>query len=98
MSTTSESQPRWAISSAEKPLGMPHHPLMTALPAFQTSLTRFARMPALLGFDDRIRSGRSRQPAREKSSFEDLLVDDIVADRVAVENAQQVLHRGYRHA
>src|SRR5271166_6233048 len=43
MSTTRESQPAWAITSAEKLLGMPHQLLITGFPAAQLSRTRLAR-------------------------------------------------------
>src|SRR5215470_15189146 len=62
MSTTSESQPRLAINSAEKLLGMPHHPLITALPAAQASLTRFARIPVLHSSTRYPRSRQLRPP------------------------------------
>src|SRR5216683_1762008 len=43
MSTTSESQPAWAMTSAEKLDGMPSQLLTTARPSAQISRTRFAR-------------------------------------------------------
>src|SRR6516162_8701960 len=43
MSTTRESQPAWAITSAEKLLGMPHQLLITGFPAAHNSRTRLAR-------------------------------------------------------
>src|ERR1700733_5181636 len=64
MSTTSESQPIWAISSAAKPLGMAHQPLMTAPPLLQISRTRFARMAAS---SHRARRRRARTRSRQLS-------------------------------
>src|SRR5271165_155332 len=43
MSTTRESQPAWAITSAEKLLGMLHQLLITGFPAAHNSRTRLAR-------------------------------------------------------
>src|SRR5271163_2059926 len=43
MSTTSESQPAWPMTSAEKLLGMPSQLLMTGLPACHNSRTPFGR-------------------------------------------------------
>src|SRR5205807_9914785 len=43
MSTTSESQPIFAMTSADQLEGMPHQLLTTALPSAQISRTRFAR-------------------------------------------------------
>jgi hypothetical protein len=48
MSTTSESHPPWAITSAEKLDGMPHQLLMTALPSAQISRIRLARAMTIL--------------------------------------------------
>src|SRR5574337_1117614 len=65
ISTTSESQPIWAMTSAAKLLGMPHQLLTTGLPACQLSrirLARIARSPR------QIRSRRSRHPRGRVSS------------------------------
>jgi hypothetical protein len=43
MSTTNESQPMLAMTSAEKLLGIPNQLLMTALPSRQASRTPFGR-------------------------------------------------------
>jgi len=43
MSMTSESQPAWAMTSAEKLDGMPSQLLTTARPSAQISRTPFAR-------------------------------------------------------
>src|SRR5438045_2296812 len=43
MSTTSESQPIWAMTSADQLEGIPHQLLMTAFPSAQISRIRFAR-------------------------------------------------------
>ena len=43
MSTTSESHPMLAMTSAEKLLGIPNQLLMTALPCCQASRTPFGR-------------------------------------------------------
>jgi len=43
MSMTSESNPAWAMTSAEKLDGMPHQLLMTAPPFAQISRTPFGR-------------------------------------------------------
>src|SRR5579863_8488996 len=57
MSTTSESQPAWAMTSAEKLDGMPSQLLTTARPSAQISRTPFARamgslQTAALSFSD----------------------------------------------
>ena len=43
MSTVSESKPWWAMTSAEKALGMDSHPLTTASPLAQIFLSVFSR-------------------------------------------------------
>src|SRR3990172_3599384 len=43
MSTTRESKPWWAITSAEKLLGMDSHPFTTTSPRAQIDLTVFSR-------------------------------------------------------
>src|ERR1700730_11417641 len=43
MSTTRESQPIWAMTSADQLEGMPHQLLMTALPSASISRIRFDR-------------------------------------------------------
>src|SRR5687768_11129382 len=50
MSMVSESKPWWAITSAEKALGMPSHPLTTASPRFQIVRSVFSRTSH--SFDD----------------------------------------------
>src|SRR5271154_6098322 len=67
MSTTSESQPAWAMTSAEKLLGMPSQLLMTGLPACHSSRTPFGRAIGFL-LDDEWFRGRSRQLGRRVSS------------------------------
>src|SRR5437870_3661450 len=75
MSTTSESQPAWAMTSAEKPAGMPSQLLTTALPSAQISLIRFARailssaMPTLtLGRDPASYGGGCQAPSPARCS------------------------------
>src|SRR3984957_12838184 len=66
MSTTSESQPAWAMTSAEKLDGMPSQLLMTGLPACHNSRTPFGRA---MGSSSRYVIGsRSRQLGRRVSS------------------------------
>src|SRR3954469_19567382 len=82
VSMTSESQPILAITSAEKPLGMPHHPLMTAPPACQISRTRFARIFVPPGV-----YRRSRQLRRRKSSTSALaFLCQTLAEALDVDN------------
>src|ERR1700739_2278989 len=101
MSTTRESQPAWAITSAEKLLGMPHQLLITGFPAAHNSRTRLARA---IGSSSCSARTRPIPPAgagevKDLSSaglvpglVEHFLVDDVVAERLAVEHAQNILH------
>src|SRR6516162_1241693 len=114
MSTTNESHPAWAMTSAEKLLGMPHQLFSTGFPAAHNSRTLFAR--AIRSSWCSAKIGRSRQLTRQLSSLapptlpspacgerlgwglvEHFLVDDVVADRLAVEHGEDVLHGGNPH-
>src|SRR6516164_6763886 len=102
MSTTSESQPACAITSAEKLLGMPHQLLNTGFPAAHNSRTLFARAIRSSWCYEKSPPIPPAKPAavkpRGRSSVEHFLVDDVVADRLAVEHGENVLHRGDTHA
>src|SRR5437016_8837009 len=58
MSMVSESQPAWAMVSAEKTLGMASQPLTAAWPCFQIVLIRFSRIVVSRQF----RSARAAYP------------------------------------
>src|ERR1700688_208557 len=62
MSTTSESQPAWAMTSAEKLDGTPSQLLMTGLPAFHNSRTPFGRA---IGILLRFKNGSEADPASD---------------------------------
>src|SRR5215510_6102024 len=66
MSTTSESQPMLAMTSAEKLLGIPHQLLITARPCCQASRTPFGRAISSSSF---FSDSRSRQLSGRESSI-----------------------------
>src|SRR5688572_15146247 len=117
MSTTSESQPACAITSAEKLAGMPSQLLTTALPSPQISRMRFARamnpsipprgyrgaIPPATGSEVKRGACADNSLLRPRGNYgcglaKHFLVDDVIADRLAVEHRQDVLHRHHRHA
>src|SRR6516162_8809387 len=102
MSTTSESHPAWAITSAEKLLGMPHQLFSTGFPAAHNSRTLFARAIGSSWCSAKSRPIPPAYPAavklQRRSSVEHLFVDHVVADRLAVEGGGDVLHGGDTHA
>src|SRR5271167_3851588 len=74
MSITSESQPAWAMTSAEKLDGMPSQLLTTARPSAQISRTPFARamgslqIVALSWPDPASYGGRCQAPSADAAS------------------------------